>query len=158
MRGTVLASTTLLAALAAADPLGTRPSPAGFDASPVGIGPVVQLVLALALVGGALKFALPAIVRRFGGRISTDVGGSIRIEESAAFPGGRLYVVEARGRTLLLGATPQNVSLLADLTANDFADALSSVERGTGSGEPQSPFATPHSAFDQLARLERLGG
>ena len=157
MRGTVLALTSLLATLASADPLGTRPSPAGFDASPVGVGPVVQLVLALALVGGALRFALPAIVKRFGGRLATEVGGSIRIEESAAFPGGRLYVVEARGRTLLLGATAQNVSCLADLTVTDFAEALSSAEGGVTSVETGATLPIPPSPLDRLARLERLG-
>ena len=134
---------TALAAVAGADPLGTRSSPAAFDASPVGAGPVVQLLLALLIVGAGLKFALPAIVKRFGGRLSTEVGGSIRIEESAVFPGGRLYVVEARGRTLLLGATPQNVTCLADLTANDFATALAQTE---------------DDQMAQLARLERLSG
>lgn len=130
-------------AVAGADPLGTRASPATFDSSPVGAGPVVQLLLALLIVGAGLKFALPAIVKRFGGRLSTEVGGSIRIEESAAFPGGRLYVVEARGRTLLLGTTPQNVTCLADLTTNDFAAALAQAD--------DDPMA-------QLARLERLSG
>ncbi len=143
MRGALFLLTTALAVAAAADPLGTRASPASFDASPVGIGPVVQLVVALALVGAGVKFALPAIVKRFGGRLSAEIGGTIRIEESAAFPGGRLYVVEARGRTLLLGTTAQSVSLLADLTVADFDEALAKAER-------------PESAFDQLARLERL--
>ena len=141
MRGALIPFASSLAALSAADPLGTRPSPAAFDASPVGIGPVVQLLVALGLVGAGIKFALPWIVRRFGGRLSTEIGGTIRIEESAAFPGGRLYVVEARGRTLLLGTTPQSVNCLADLTANDFTAALADAEAPS---------------FDQLARLERL--
>ena len=103
------------------------------------------MLFALAIVGAGLKFALPALMKRFGGRISTPTNGSIRIEESAAFPGGRLYVVEARGRTLLLGATSQNVACLADLTTNDFAEALVQAE---------SPATDP---LEQLARLERLG-
>ena len=143
MRGRIVPLALALSALAAADPLGTRSSPAAFDTSPIGIGPVLQLVLALALVGAGIKFVLPTVMKRFGGRLSTEAGGSIRIEESAAFPGGRLYVVEARGRTLLLGSTAQNVSLLADLTVNDFAEALAAVE----SPDPMA----------QLARLERLG-
>lgn len=145
MRGALFLSALSLAALAAADPLGTRPSPASYDASPIGAGPVVQMLLALALVGAGIKYALPALLKRFGGRISTESGGTIRVEESAAFPGGRLYVVEARGRTLLLGATAQNVSCLADLTVNDFAQALAAVE------------APPDDRLAQLARLERLG-
>lgn len=135
-----------LVSVASADPLGTRPSPASYDASPVGFGPIVQMLFALALVGAGIKFALPALMKRFGGRISTQTNGTIRIEESAAFPGGRLYVVEARGRTLLLGATGQNVSCLADLTTNDFAEALIEAEKPAA--------ADP---FEQLARLERLG-
>jgi flagellar biogenesis protein FliO len=135
-----------LASMASADPLGTRTSPASYDASPVGFGPVVQMLFALALVGAGIKFALPALMKRFGGRISTQANGTIRIEESAAFPGGRLYVVEARGRTLLLGATGQNVSCLADLTTNDFAEALIEAEK-----------PAPADPLEQLARLERLG-
>lgn len=145
MRGALLLFSTALASVAAADPLGTRASPASFEASPVGFGPVVQMLLALALVGVGIKWALPAIVKRFGGGISTPTGGTIRIEESASFPGGRLYVVEARGRTLLLGATAQNVSCLADLTVNDFAEALAVAQ--TPKDDPMA----------QLARLERLG-
>lgn len=145
MRGALLLLVSGLAASASADPLGTRTGPAGFDASPVGMGPVLQLVLALLLVGAGVKVALPAIVKRFGGRLSTEVGSTIRIEESAAFPGGRLYVVEARGRTLLLGATAQSVSCLADLTENDFEQALAKAEP-----------PAPNPALDRLARLERF--
>lgn len=143
MRRVLLLLASFLTAHAGADPLGTRPSPASFDASPVGAGPVIQLILALMLVGAGIKFALPAILKRFGGRISAPVGGSIRIEESAVFPGGRLYVVEARGRTLLLGTTAHNVACLADLTVTHFDEALSeSID------DPET----------QLARLERLSG
>ena len=143
MRGLALTPSILFPALACAGPLGTRASAGEFDASPVGVGPVVQLLLALLIVGAGIRFALPAVVRRFGGRLSTEAGGTIRIEESASFPGGRLYVVEARGRVLLLGTTPQNVSMLADLTENDFSEALA--------GAAPDPFA-------QLARLEKLSG
>lgn len=154
MRGTLLLLASALTTLAFADPvdaLGTRPSPVNYEASPVGIGPVVQLLLALAVVGAGIKFALPWVMKRFGGRIATQANGSIRIEESAAFPGGKLYVVEARGRTLLLGTTAQNVTCLADLTVTDFAEALAQAEA-------PAPVAAPApSTLDQLARLERLG-
>lgn len=154
MRGVFLLLASAFFSFASAapvDPLGTRPSPSSFDSSPVGIGPVVQLLLALALVGAGIKFVLPMLMKRFGGRISTQTNGSIRIEESAAFAGGKLYVIEARGRTLLLGATAQNVTCLADLTVNDFTEALAQAE---------SPIPAPApapSTLDQLARLERLG-
>lgn len=148
MRGRIIPFALILSAAATADPLGTRPSPSGFEASPIGAGPILQLVLALVLVGAGVKFALPALLKRFGGRLATEVGGSIRIEESAAFPGGRLYVVEARGRTLLLGATTQNVSCLADLTVADFPEALEMAEAAT---------PDPQATMDRLARLERLG-
>lgn len=148
MRGILIALASALASLAMAGPLGTRPSPAAYDSSPVGAGPVVQMLVALALVGAGIRWVLPAVVKRLGGRLSTEANGTIRIEESASFPGGRLYVVEARGRTLLLGTTPQSVACLADLTVSDFAEALS---------EFQSATAPPQSTAEQLARLERLG-
>ncbi len=159
MRGAITLLASSLVAFAAADPLGTKASPAAFDASPVGMGPVFQMLIALALVGAGVKFALPWIVARLGGRMATGVGGSIRVEESATFPGGKLYIVEARGRTLLLGATSQNINLLADLTVASFDEALAIAEVPTSGAEVrfQEPPSHDVSVKDALARLERLG-
>lgn len=143
------------AVAASADPLGTRPSPAAFEASPVGFAPVLQMLAALLLVGAGIKFALPAIMKRFGGGFSTasSNGGTINIEESATFPGGKLYVVEVRGRTLLLGSTANSVTTLADLTVTDFAEALD--QEMTPAKDLSSVNDDP---MEQLARLQRLGG
>lgn len=138
--------------MASADPLGTRPSPAAYEASPVGFGPVLQMLAALLLVGAGIKFALPAIMKRFGGGFAaSSKEGGIRIEESATIPGGKLYVVEVRGRTLLLGSTASNISMLADVTVTDFAEALEQAETADTAPCADDP-------MEQLARLQRLGG
>lgn len=77
---------------------------------------LLQLVVSLVLVLALVKFALPKLLGKFSGKLSTTAGSSIRIEESAHFANGQLYVVTVRGRTLLLSAGTQGVRCLVDLT------------------------------------------
>lgn len=76
---------------------------------------IIQMIIAVAIVVGLMKFVLPKIVSKMGGKLTTTLSGGIRIEESATFPGGNLYVVTVSDRKLLLGATAQSISTLADL-------------------------------------------
>lgn len=76
---------------------------------------IIQMIIAVAIVVGLMKFVLPKIVSKMGGKLTTNLNGGIRIEESATFPGGNLYVVTVSDRKLLLGATAQSISTLADL-------------------------------------------
>ncbi len=76
---------------------------------------IIQMIIAVAIVVGLMKVVLPKIVSKMGGKLTTTLNGGIRIEESATFPGGNLYVVTVSDRKLLLGATPQSISTLADL-------------------------------------------
>ena len=76
---------------------------------------IIQMIIAVAIVVGLMKFVLPKIVSKMGGKLTTTLNGGIRIEESATFPGGNLYVVTVSDRKLLLGATAQSISTLADL-------------------------------------------
>lgn len=77
---------------------------------------MIQMVAALLIVGGLLKWALPKAMAKFGKRLTTPIGSTIRIEESASFGGGQLQIVSVRDRTLLLCVTAQGVSCLTDLT------------------------------------------
>lgn len=94
------------------DPIG----PQSLNGSPTGVMPLVQLLLALAIVFVLIRYLLPKVVAKAGKRLVTKVGSPIKVEESASFGGGMLYVVEARNKTLLLSVGAQGVSCLADLT------------------------------------------
>lgn len=85
-------------------------------ASGVGLMPFFQMLIALAIVFGLVKILLPKLISKVGKRLVANSGSGVAVHESASFPGGNLYVVEARGRTLLLGVSSAGVSCLADLT------------------------------------------
>lgn len=80
---------------------------------------ILKLTLAVAVVALIMKFALPAVMRKMGGRLAPGVGSSIKIEESATIANGNLYVVSVRGKTLLLAAATSGVTLLTDLTEGE---------------------------------------
>jgi len=82
---------------------------------------LVQMIVALAVVIFLLKWGLPKVLGKINSRLTTSVGSSIRVEESASFAAGNLYVVSVRGKTLLLSASPQGVSCLADITEDKAA-------------------------------------
>jgi len=75
-----------------------------------------QLILALGIVAALLKFVLPRFFPSLKNRVQTSLGSTIKIEETATFPGGNLLVVKVRDKSVLIGATPQSISFLADLT------------------------------------------
>ena len=77
---------------------------------------LIQMVVALAIVAGLVKWVLPKVIGRLGRRISTPVGSTISLEESATFGGGQLQIVSVRGRTLLLCVATSGVTCLADLS------------------------------------------
>ncbi len=94
-----------------------EPITSGTQAAASGFGPLLNVLLALGIVYGLLRFAMPKLVSRMNRRLAAQVGSDIRIEESATFAGGSLYVVSARGKSLLLSVSTQGVQCLADLTA-----------------------------------------
>lgn len=77
---------------------------------------MVQMFVALLIVGGLLKWVLPKAIAKLGKKLTSPLGSSIKIEESASFGAGQLQIVTVRDRTLLLCVTGQGVSCLADLT------------------------------------------
>ena len=96
--------------------LGTAAKGMSTDALGINMMSLLQMLVSLAIVLVLVKLLLPKMLSRFNGNISTDIGSSIKIEESAQFATGRLYVVSVRNRTLLLCANQQGVNCLADLT------------------------------------------
>ncbi len=80
---------------------------------------VAQMLVALIVVVGLLKWGLPKLIGRMNGRIATSVGSSIKIEDSASFAAGNLYVVSVRGKSLLIAAGSHGVAFLADVTESE---------------------------------------
>ncbi|MCU0316571.1 MAG: flagellar biosynthetic protein FliO [Fimbriimonadaceae bacterium] len=115
---------------AAQEDLGTKKDLAVVAAQTQSTTPLVggvellQMVLALVVVVALLKFGLPQLIAKFGKKISTEAGSSIRIEETAAFGGGSLQVVSARGKTILLSVTQNGVHFLTDLTEPTHAKRI----------------------------------
>lgn len=141
---------------------------------------ILQMLVALAIVVGLLKFVLPKLASKFGKKLSPSLGSSLKLEESAAFPGGQLYVVQARRKTLLLAMTQQGVTCLADLTDApdtpaeppaffDLVDAAHTLVSDTEADLPTPTFrdraviledvpAAVPDFSETLRRIERLEG
>ncbi len=147
--------------------LGTKASHAsGFDtgsSSPVSGGAVVQLLVALAIVLLLVRYVLPKAITKVGRKLNTNVTGGIRIEESASFAGGNLYVVQARSKTLLLSVTGTSVVCLSDLTETvphhtepKTFDEMLEASPGTHAPEPVELTETSDPFAETLARLDRL--
>lgn len=129
--------------------------------------PLLQMLMALAIVFGLLKFALPKIASKLSKKLVTGVDSSIRIEESANFAGGSLYVVSARGKTLLLSVGSSGVSCIADLSSPKsepepplFSEILDATVDQPAIVEPVAA-STPDSgeiqrALERLSRLDAL--
>lgn len=156
------------AAFAGPGMLGTRteagPSVAG-GSSPVGILPMIQMMVALGIVIALVKYVLP----KFMGKVAKPTNaGEINIESTAALnASGSLHIVTARGRTLLIGATPTGMTCLADLTedADDVTEEVpvaaptkaKSFEELLASATIADPEPAPARPVNDVARaLERL--
>jgi flagellar biogenesis protein FliO len=100
-----------------------------------------QLGLALLIVAVGLRWGLPRLMR-WAGKTGdgSPLDGQIRIIETRSAVGGSLMLVKARDKLLLIGATPQGMHLLADLT-----DTLPKSE----------PVSLAESAFERVLRTAR---
>ncbi len=96
---------------------GTKASPVASGGSGgVGIMPIFQMLLALGIVLALLRFALPKLMGKLNRTLVPGVGSSIRVEESANFAGGSLYIVNVKHKSLLLSVSSSGVQYLTDLT------------------------------------------
>ena len=135
-------------------------------------GSLLQMIIAVLVVFGLMKYFLPKMVAKFGGKLNTGIGSSIKIEETASFQGGTLYLVSVKDRSLLLGVAGASITTLADLgVANkpnpgptfmeylDVADDTKAINT-----EPIEMIETPEFAVvetgseakDALQRLQKL--
>lgn len=108
------------AAFAGDGMLGTKQGASTVAAPPtsggLGLMSFIQMIAALAIVLLLLKFVLPKVAGIMNKKLVTPLGSVIRIQESAAFAGGTLYVVQAKSKTLLLSVATSGVTCLADIT------------------------------------------
>ncbi len=115
-----LAASCATAIVLAEETLGTKadlvapPTQAAAPSGP-GLGQFLPMLLALGIILGLLKFALPKAMAKFNRRLTTPLNSPILLEESASLAAGSLQVVTVRGKSLLLAITPQGVSCLATL-------------------------------------------
>lgn len=79
---------------------------------------IVQMLLALGLVAVILKWGLPKLLSKFNGWKPAVSKGGIILSESTTLGAGMIQIVEVRGRTLLVGATPTHINLIADLSVS----------------------------------------
>ena len=143
---------------------GTKASPStGLSAgaaAPVGALPIFQMLLALAVVLALVKWVLPTLFKKYSPKFGAKSSGGIHIEETAAFGPTTLAVVTVKGRTLLIGSSPQSVNCLADLTEGAKAQAavptfaeIFETEKAYES-KPANPMGD---LANQLERLKSLG-
>ena len=154
---------------------GAKPDPASnfSQSSSGGMGALFNVLLALGIVYGLLRYAMPKVLARMNKRLVTGAGSAIKVEESASFAGGSLYVVSTRGKTILLAVGAQGVRFLTDLTetptapeAPSFGDLVERELIATGDkrhttfdrglAEVESPPETDKEWTAALARLERF--
>jgi flagellar biogenesis protein FliO len=131
--------------------------PAAGSQAPVGVLPVVQMLVALGVVLAMLKWLMPLVLKKYGNRVTSNGGSGIRIQETAAFGPANLAVVVVRGKTLFLGATSAGISCLADLTTTEalpptFQELLENSDPNDKPMDDLSDLAS------QLERLRRIGG
>lgn len=152
---------------------GAKPDPASdfSQSSGGGMGALFNVLLALGIVYGLLRYAMPKVLARMNKRLVTGAGSAIKVEESASFAGGSLYVVSARGKAILLSVGAQGVRFLADLTETpkaaespSFGDLVERELQATNDERRTTDYGrgTTYDGRDNgewtaaLARLERL--
>jgi len=125
--------------------------------------PILPTLGGMVLVYVLLKWLAPILHKKGLKKLNTTLGSSVKIEEVATFPGGTLYVVEARGKTLLIGQGTTGLSCLADLTDSTrppqepaFFELVDSAQKQAATAVAAMPEANDDR--DKLRRLERLLG
>ncbi len=99
--------------------MGTKSS--SFSGSPAvqgapAAGGFFQMLIALVVVAAIMKVVLPKFASKMTKGLRTDLNSELKVMETAAFAGGNLYIVQAKGKTLLLSAHTTGINCLADLT------------------------------------------
>lgn len=122
--------------------------------SPVGIMPLVQMLVALAIVAGLVKWVLPKMLGKV---VKGPKNGEITVESTIGLGAGTAHIVSVRGRTLLIGVTANSMTTLAELSEHD-----ASFDETFARAAIEVPFEVPTPAAPSddvalaLARLRRL--
>ncbi|HWD39824.1 MAG TPA: flagellar biosynthetic protein FliO [Fimbriimonas sp.] len=161
----ILAALTLCGAsltFAGSGMFGTKssPMPSVGNQESMGVFPVLQMLVALAIVLAMVKWLMPLAIKKFGKKLSSNTSGGIRIDETATVGSMNMCVVTVRGKTLLIGSTADSVTCLADLTEATqsqpatFHDILG--QQAYAPAIPRDPDPLEDIA-GQLERLKKLG-
>lgn len=125
--------------------------------------PILPTLGGMVLVYVLLKWLAPLLHKKGLRKLNTSLGSTIKIEESATMPGGTLYVVEVRGKTLLIGHGATGLSCLADLTPTAslphepaFFEMVDAAANGSVNAVVSDRITNDDQ--DKLRRLERLLG
>lgn len=116
----------------------TRPEPVADTVPGMSAKDVVSLIVKLGVVAAILGGSL-WLLRRYAGASNRAAGrtGAITVADTIVLAQGRaLYLIDVGDRALVLGATPQQLSCLAELSDPDVLEKLRTVPE-----RPAAPFA-----------------
>lgn len=171
LRSALIAAASFLTVLAGAQSyMGTKSGggSVSLDAASAGgpgLGSFVQMVLALGVVLALVKYIVPKLAGQMNRKLVTSSNGALKIEESAHFAGGTLYIVRARSKTLLLGVNGSSINCLADIseppadlppTFQEIVEAEEAKPVHAAAFVPQAEVPTDDPVEIALRRLERL--
>lgn len=154
-------SQTFLGTKAGGSTVSLEPTAAGGP----GLGSFVQMVIALGIVLALVKVVVPKLAGRMNRKLVTSANSTLKIEETAHFAGGTLYIVRARSKTLLLGVNGTAISCLADISEappteapsfQEIVEAEESKPVTAAAFVPQAEVPTNDPVEIALRRLERL--
>lgn len=84
--------------------------------------PIWGSIILVAVLFAVMKWVGPKWLSFAGSRMRPGLDSSLKIEETANLAQGALYVVKVRGKSLLLGATAQSITCLADLSETEAVE------------------------------------
>jgi flagellar biogenesis protein FliO len=117
------------------------------------------MLVAVAIVAVLIRYGVPKLLSKWNRTLSPSLNGGIRVIESAQFAAGMLYLVEARGKTLLLSVSGTQVVCLADLTGAESPAPPTFGEMLKDAAPKAAVLADTVPASDEiLRRLDRLTG
>ncbi len=123
----------------------------------IGFQSLFQLMLALAIVVILIRWLVPKYAAKFGKK-ANPVSNIADLEEVGVVTLGlaTAHLVRVRGRSLLLGSSPQGVTLIADLTEDPGVFHLPRPDQQVSLTATEST-GVPSDFESVLERLNRLG-
>lgn len=124
--------------------------------------PMLNLLLVVGILFVLIKFGLPKLIAKATHRMHTGLDSSMRVEESATIGAGGLYVVQVRGKTLLIGSSANgSTQLIADLTESDQQERAEPaffevLDAASGAPDTEKEEARPH-VSERLQRFIQGG-